>query len=144
MLELAGNLAHRGFDHFTFFDRFAFGQTEYDWALHNNLRLDTTANDLYRQAAPIIVESRDQIIALAREVAKDHKWKTPGDGSGVVRAVFEQLSHDAPRNDDEMIEGYRKTDAPATIAARKGEHSVSELYATAGRRLANPPSAIRS
>ena len=58
-------------------DRFAFGQTEYDWALHNNLRLDTTASDLFVQAAPIIVESRDQMIALAREIAKDHKWKTP-------------------------------------------------------------------
>jgi uncharacterized protein (DUF885 family) len=99
-------------------DRFAFGQTEYDWALHNNLRLDTTANDLYVQAAPIIVESRDQIIALAREVAKDHKWKTPGDAGGVVRAVFEQLSHDAPRNDDEMIEGYRKTGQRLVAYAR--------------------------
>jgi uncharacterized protein (DUF885 family) len=99
-------------------DRFACGQTEYDWALHNNLQLDTTANDLYMQAAPIIAESRDQIIALAREVAKNHKWKTPGNAAGVVRAVFEQLSHDAPRNDDEMVAGYRKTGQRLVAYAR--------------------------
>jgi uncharacterized protein (DUF885 family) len=99
-------------------DRFAFGQAEYDWALHNNLRLDTTAGDLYLQAAPIIAESRDQIIALARKVAKDHKWKTPVNGPGIVRAVFEQLSRDAPRNDEEMVEGYRKTGQRLVAYAR--------------------------
>ncbi len=76
-------------------DRFAFGRAEYDWALHNNLRLDTTASELFNEAEPIIVDSRDQMIALARDVARSHKWKTPVDGPGVVRSVFEQLSHDA-------------------------------------------------
>ncbi len=61
-------------------DRFAFGRAEYDWALHNNLRLDTTASDLFNEAEPIIVASREQMIALAREVAASHKWKTPADG----------------------------------------------------------------
>jgi len=99
-------------------DRFAFGRTEYDWALHNNLRLDTTASDLFNEAEPIIVDSREQMIALARDVAKSHKWKTPVDGPGVVRAVFEQLSHDAPRNDDEMVEWYRKTGERLVAYAR--------------------------
>jgi uncharacterized protein (DUF885 family) len=99
-------------------DRFAFGRTEYDWALHNNLRLDTTASDLFAQSEPIIADSREQMIALAKEVARSHKWKTPVDGPGVVRAVFEQLSHDAPRNDDEMVEGYRKTGERLVAYAR--------------------------
>ena len=99
-------------------DHFAFGRAEYDWALHNNLRLDTTANDLFMQAAPIIVDSREQMIALARDVARSHKWNTPIDGPGVVRAVFEQLSHDAPRNDDEMVAGYRKTGERLVAYAR--------------------------
>lgn len=99
-------------------DHFALGRMEYDWALHNNLRLDTTGYDLFMQAAPIIVEARDQMIALAREVARSHKWHTPIDGSGVVRTVFEQLSRDAPRNDDEMVEGYRKTGERLVAYAR--------------------------
>jgi uncharacterized protein (DUF885 family) len=90
-------------------DRFAFGQMEYDWALHNNLRLDTTAGELFVEALPIIMDSREQMISLARELAKTHKWSTRADGPGIVRAVFEQLSHTAPRNDDEMVEWYRKT-----------------------------------
>ena len=99
-------------------DHFALGRVEYDWALHNNLRLDATANDLFMQAAPIIFDSREQMIALAREVAKSHKWHTPIDGSGIVRSVFEQLSHDAPRNDDEMVAGYRKTGERLVAYAR--------------------------
>jgi uncharacterized protein (DUF885 family) len=99
-------------------DRFAFGRAEYDWALHNNLRLDTTASDLFNEAEPVIVASREQMIALARDVAKSHKWKTPADGPGAVRAVFEQLSHDAPRSDDEMVEGYRKTGERLVAYAR--------------------------
>ena len=99
-------------------DRFALGRIEYDWALHNNLRLDTVANDLFMQAAPIIVDSREQMISLARDVARSHKWTTPIDGSGVVRAVFEQLSHDAPRTDDEMVAGYRKTGERLVAYAR--------------------------
>ena len=99
-------------------DRFAFGRTEYDWALHNNLRLDTTAGELFNEAQPIIVESREQMIALARDVARAHKWQTPVDGPGVVRSVFEQLSHDAPKNDDEMVAGYRKTGERLVAYAR--------------------------
>ena len=99
-------------------DRYAFGQSEYDWALHNNLRLDTNADALFAEAQPIIADSREQMIALAREVAKSHKWKTPADGGGVVRTVFEQLSHSAPRNDDEMVEGYRKTGERLVAYAR--------------------------
>jgi len=99
-------------------DRFALGQAEYDWALHNNLRLDTTAGELFVEAEPIILDSRGQMIALARELAKAHKWNTPVDGPGVVRAVFEQLSHVAPRNDDEMVEWYRKTGERLVAYAR--------------------------
>ncbi len=90
-------------------DRFALGRQEYDWALRNNLRLDTTSTQLFLEAEAMIRESRDQVIALARQLAVSHKWKTPVDGPGVVRAVFERLSHDAPRNDEEMLEWYRKT-----------------------------------
>lgn len=90
-------------------DHFEIGEKEYDWALHNNLRLDRAAADLFVEAEPIIADSREQVISLAREVARSHKWKTPAAGPDVVRAVFEQLSHVAPGDDDEMVEWYRKT-----------------------------------
>jgi uncharacterized protein (DUF885 family) len=89
-------------------DRYVLGQVEYDWALHNNLHLDTNAEKLFAEAEPIVEASRAQMISLAREVAGSHKWHAPADGPSAVRAVFERLSHDAPRNDDEMVEWYRK------------------------------------
>jgi len=64
------------------------------------------------------MDSREQMISLARELAKTHKWTTPADGPGVVRAVFEQLSHVAPRNDDEMVEWYRRTGERLVAYAR--------------------------
>jgi uncharacterized protein (DUF885 family) len=100
-------------------DHFVLGEAEYDWALHNNLRLDTTAAQLFVQAEPVVAAARDQMVGLAREIAKTHQWKTPADGPGTVRAVFEQLSRDAPRNDAEMIEGYRKTGERLVAYARQ-------------------------
>jgi uncharacterized protein (DUF885 family) len=100
-------------------DHFVFGQAEYDWALHNNLRLDTSAGDLFSQSWPVVTNTRDKMIELARDIATSHKWKASTDGSAVVRMVFEKLSQDAPRTDAEMVEDYRKTGAALVEYARK-------------------------
>jgi uncharacterized protein (DUF885 family) len=90
-------------------DNFAFGSKEYDWALHNNLRLDSTAAQLYVASWPVVQQTQSEMVALAREIAGSHKWRVPTDGPGAVRAVFAKVSLAAPRNDDEMAEAYRKT-----------------------------------
>jgi uncharacterized protein (DUF885 family) len=100
-------------------DHFAFGEAEYDWALHNNLRLDTTAGELFTQSWPVVTQTRDSMIALAREIAASHKWHVPSDGPSIVRTVFAKLSLDAPRTDAEMIEGYRKTGEELVAYARR-------------------------
>jgi len=74
-------------------DHFAFGRTEYDWALHNNLRLDTTANDLFMQAAPIIVDSREQMIAarvVGRGAPPDHSDHFAEPDRGVIQRDDEE------------------------------------------------------
>jgi uncharacterized protein (DUF885 family) len=98
-------------------DRYVFGETEYNWALKNNLRIDKTAAQLYDESWPVVEETRKTMIALASEIAKAHGWQTP-DGPEVVRVVFDQLSADAPKSDDEMIEGYRTTGARIVTYAR--------------------------
>jgi uncharacterized protein (DUF885 family) len=90
-------------------DRFALGEERYDWALRNNLRLDTTAAQLYEQSLSSVEATRGSMIELARQIAASHKWKAAGDGPAVVLAVFDRLSTNAPKNDDEMIEAYRNT-----------------------------------
>jgi uncharacterized protein (DUF885 family) len=99
-------------------DRFAFGETEYNWALHNNLRLNTTAGDLFTQSWPVVASTRATLISIAREIAASHKWKAPADGAAIARMVFEQLSHDAPTSDAEMVAGYRKTGEQLVAYAR--------------------------
>lgn len=99
-------------------DRFALGAAEYDWALHNNLHLETTAAALYTQSWPLVQATRMQMVTLARSIAQAHHWALPG-GAGVavnggaaeatVRMVFAQLQQDAPANDAAMIESYRRT-----------------------------------
>jgi len=90
-------------------DHFAFGETEYDWALRHNLRLTDTAAALYAGSWAVLEGARAQMIALAQQIAAAHGWPAGADGAGTVRAVFAQLSQNAPRTDVEMVEGYRKT-----------------------------------
>ncbi len=93
-------------------DHYALGEAEYDWALHNNLRLSTTAAQLYTQSWPVVQATRGQMIALARTIAASHHWSVPpGGDSGVatVRLVFEQLGQDAPATDVDMVALYNRT-----------------------------------
>ncbi len=94
-------------------DRFAYGAVEYDWALHNNLHLDTTAAGLYQQSWPLVQTTRMQMVTLARSIAQAHHWTlsagVAGGADALVRMVFEHLEQDAPANDAAMVESYRKT-----------------------------------
>ena len=83
------------------------GEAEYDWAIKNNLRLNTTAAQLYDEAWPIVQDTQKQMIDLARQIGMQHKWPLPSDGQAAVRAVFDQLSKDYPKSDAEMIDWYR-------------------------------------
>jgi uncharacterized protein (DUF885 family) len=90
-------------------DRYAFGAEEYDWALENNLRVNTTAAKLYEESWPVVVGTQQQMIALAREIGAKHGWSLPADGNVAVRFVLDGLGKDYPKNDTEMIEWYRET-----------------------------------
>ena len=88
-------------------DRFAMGEQDYNWALKNNLRLDTTAARLYDEAWPIVVATQQKMADLARQIGQQHHWTLPADARGAVRAVFDELSKEYPKNDAEMIAWYR-------------------------------------
>ena len=90
-------------------DRFALGESEYDWALHNNLRVADTAAGLFTASWPVVQDTRAQMIALARQIAASRRWPAGADGADTVRQVFAQLGQNAPRTDAEMVEGYRRT-----------------------------------
>jgi uncharacterized protein (DUF885 family) len=101
-------------------DRFAVGAAEYDWALHNNLHLETTAAALYAKSWPIVQATRAQMIALARSIAQAHHWALPvGTADAMVHMVFEHLGQDAPATDAAMVESYRKTGQQLVEYARR-------------------------
>jgi uncharacterized protein (DUF885 family) len=99
-------------------DRFVFGASEYDWALRNNLRVNTTAAELYASSWPVVQATRAEMMTLAKQIAAAHHWAAAPDGEQTVRAVFEQLSQNAPHTDAEMAEGYRKTGQRLVAYAR--------------------------
>lgn len=90
-------------------DRYAMGEEEYNWALKNNFRVDKTASQLFEEAWPIVQATQTQMVDLAKKIGASHNWKLPDDGPAAVRAVFDELSKNYPKSDDEMIQWYRDT-----------------------------------
>jgi len=110
-------------------DRYAAGTEEYDWALKNNLRLQATSSQLFDEAQPIVEKTRAEMIALAQDIAKTRKLKASKDGEATVRAVFDRVSRDAPKTDDEMVVNYRKTgERLVDYARRTGLFDVPSDY----------------
>jgi uncharacterized protein (DUF885 family) len=99
-------------------DRFVFGATEYDWALHNNLRVNTSAAELYTGSWPVVQATRAEMIELAKRISASHQWPAQASGEATVRAVFEQMSQSAPHTDAEMADGYRRTGQRLVAYAR--------------------------
>ena len=100
-------------------DHFAMGETEYNWALKNNFRIDQTAARLYDEAWPIVEATEQEMIDLARQIGADRHWALPTDGGAAVRAVFDQLAKDYPKSDTEMVSWYREAAFRLVDFARK-------------------------
>jgi len=100
-------------------DRYAMGEEEYNWATKNNFRIDKPAAQLFDEAWPIVQATQAQMIDLARKIGAQHNWQLPADGPAGVRAVFDELSKDYPKSDDEMITWYRDTAFRLVEYARK-------------------------
>jgi uncharacterized protein (DUF885 family) len=108
-------------------DNFAMGESEYNWALKNNFHIDKTAAQLYEESWAVVQRAQEGMIDLARQIATSHGWKVidPGQlgdreaGEMAVRAVFDELSKDYPKSDDEMVSWYRDTAFRLVDYARK-------------------------
>lgn len=100
-------------------DRYAFGEAEYDWALKNNLRMDTTAAKLYEESWPVVEDTRRQMFELARKIGEKRGMKLPEDGQQAVRAVFDELGKEYPKTDAEMVAWYKESGVRLVDYARK-------------------------
>ena len=113
-------------------NRYAFGAAEYDWALKNNLKLDTTAAELYEKAWPIVERTQAEMAALARQIAAARGIRVAAKAAPtgmVVRAVMDALDKEAPKSDAETIEWYRKAgENMVEYARRTGLFDVPAEY----------------
>jgi len=100
-------------------DRYVFGETEYDWALKNNLRVNKTTAQLFEESWPVVQATQQQMIDLAREIGTKHGWPLPADGNAAVRFVFDRLGEDYPKSDVEMVSWYRDAAFRLVDYARK-------------------------
>lgn len=100
-------------------DRYAFGEEEYNWAIKNNLRMDTTAAKLFEESWPIVEDTRRQMVELARQIGQKRGMTLPEDGPQAVRAVFDELGKEYPKTDAEMVEWYREAGVRLVEYARK-------------------------
>ena len=92
-------------------DRYALGAAEYDWALRNNLRLQTTAAQLYEQSWPKVLATRAQLVQLAGEIAAGQQGGVIDDDAAAarVRRIFATLGQRAPATDAAMMVLYQTT-----------------------------------
>ncbi len=87
-------------------DRYEMGETEYNWAVKNNLRITKSAAQLFEEAMPIVETTRKEMFELARKIGETRALTLPEDDASAVRAVFDELSKDYPKSDAEMVQWY--------------------------------------
>ncbi|HTC24942.1 MAG TPA: DUF885 domain-containing protein, partial [Gemmatimonadales bacterium] len=127
-------------------DRYAAGETEYDWRLEHCLHTEHRAADLWDYGAEQVAQYERAIFGVAKEVAKDAKLRldfgSPASRLASVRAVMTHLSKDSPSNDDELFRWYRETGNRAVGYGR--EQRLFDVPATYRLEIVPTPPVLRS
>src|SRR5213076_665983 len=103
-------------------DRFASGEAEYDWRVHNVLRDPRSAAQLFQYGKEQVDLYTTRIYAIARVVAADAKLPLSFEQArrnASVRAVMDYLSKDSPKNDDQLFQWYRQAGDRAVAYGRE-------------------------
>jgi uncharacterized protein (DUF885 family) len=103
-------------------DRFALGETQYQWRVKTVLRDDRSTADLYDYGARQVEDYTQRIAEVAERLSRERGISLPfasaEDRSWSIRRVMEDLSSDSPTNDDELLRWYRDTGARAVAYGR--------------------------
>jgi uncharacterized protein (DUF885 family) len=85
-------------------DRYAAGETEYTWALKNNLGVSATPRELHARGKTAVAATLVQMTVLARRIALARGFPDTS-----LPAVVATLENEIPKTDAEALASYRDT-----------------------------------
>ena len=114
-------------------DRYAAGETEYEWRVRNVLRDSRTAAELYEYGAAQVALYTGKIVEVAREFSAKAKLGLPfgsaAENYASVKSVMDFLGKDAPKDDDQLFKWYRDAGARAVAYGRANNlFDIPETY----------------
>jgi uncharacterized protein (DUF885 family) len=126
-------------------DRYATGEAEYEWRVHNVLRDPRSAAELYEYGAAQVALYTGKITQVAKEFSDNAKMNLPF-GSGAdyssVKRVMDFLSKDAPKNDEQLFKWYR--DAGDRAVAYGRQHNLFDVPANYRLDVVPTPPVLQS
>lgn len=153
----AGTAAANAYDQFAIFlastydvnepaDRYAAGEREYEWRVHNVLRDPRSAAELYEYGASQVALYTGKIVDVAREFASTARLNLPfgtdSEKYAGVKRVLDFLAKDAPRNDDQLFKWYREAGGRAVAYGR--EHNLFDVPANYRLDVVPTPPVLQS
>jgi uncharacterized protein (DUF885 family) len=127
-------------------DRYASGEAEYEWRVHNVLRDPRTAADLYEYGAAQVALYTGKVVDVAKEFSTNGKLGLPfgsdAENYASVKKVMDFLSKDAPKNDDQLFKWYR--DAGDRAVAYGREHNLFDVPANYRLDVVPTPPVLQS
>ena len=156
-ITAAGNSAATAWDGFALFlsqnfdlnetvDRYASGEAEYEWRVHNVLRDPRTAAELYEYGAAQVALYTGKLVEVAKEFSANGKlgfaFGSDADNYSSVKKVMDFLSKDSPKNDDQLFKWYR--DAGDRAVAYGREHNLFDVPATYRLDVVPTPPVLQS
>jgi uncharacterized protein (DUF885 family) len=127
-------------------DRYAAGEAEYEWRVHNVLRDPRSAAELYEYGAAQVALYTDRIVQVAREFSETGKmglpFGTPADNYASVKRVMDFLGKDAPKDDTQLFKWYREAGERAVAYGR--EHDLFDIPRNYRLDVVPTPPVLRS
>lgn len=127
-------------------DRYAAGEREYEWRVHNILQDPRSAAELYEYGASQVALYTGKIVDVAREFSQTAKLGLPfgsdADNYASVKKVMDFLSKDSPKDDDQLFKWYR--DAGDRAVAYGREHNLFDVPATYRLDVVPTPPVLQS
>jgi len=127
-------------------DRFAAGEMEYEWRVHNALFDPRSAAELFEYGAAQVALYTSKMVDVARDFATDAKmgisFNTEAEKNLGVRRVMEFLSKDSPKDDNQLFKWYR--DAGERAVAYGREFNLFDIPADYRLEVVPTPPVLRS